>query len=56
MGDGCMARCVAEIDEDLIDKSVPDRTYAYGGTGFGTTEGNGDSGLEYIQKLFGRKK
>jgi kynurenine formamidase len=30
MGDGSMARCVAEIDEaDLND--VPDRTYSYGG-------------------------
>ena len=56
MGDGSMARCVAEIDEDLIDKSVPDRTYAYGGTGYGFPEGNGDSGLVYMQKLFNRNK
>ncbi len=56
MGDGSMARCVAEIDEDLINKDVPDRTYAYGGTGYGTPEGNGDSGLEYMQKLFNRNK
>jgi len=34
MGDGSMARCVAEIDEALLNK-VPDRTYMYGGTGFG---------------------
>ena len=56
MGDGSMARCVAEIDEDLLDKSVPDRTYAYGGTGYGTQEQGGASGLEYMQKLFNRKK
>ena len=56
MGDGSMARCVAEIDEDLLDKSVPDRTYAYGGTGYGFPEGNGDSGLEYMQRLFNRNK
>jgi kynurenine formamidase len=30
MGDGSMARCVAEIDEDQIN-SVPDRVYTYGG-------------------------
>jgi len=30
MGDGSMARCVAEIDEDDLN-DVPDRTYAYGG-------------------------
>ena len=34
MGDGCMARCVAEIDEDDVN-DVPERTYMYGGTGFG---------------------
>ena len=44
------------IDEDLIDKTVPDRTYAYGGTGYGFPEGNGDSGLEYMQRLFNRNK
>ena len=31
----------AQIDEDLL-LDVPERTYAYGGTGFGTAEGNGD--------------
>ena len=51
-----MARCAAEVDEKDIDPSVPDRTYAYGGTGFGFPEGNGDSGLVYMQKLFARKK
>ena len=56
MGDGSMARCVAEIDEDLLDKSVPDRTYEYGGTGYGTEEGNGESCLAYMQKLFNRNK
>jgi len=30
LGDGSMARCVAEIDEDDLNK-VPDRTYTYGG-------------------------
>jgi hypothetical protein len=30
MGDGSMARCVAEIDEDDIN-DVPDRVYPYGG-------------------------
>ena len=34
MGDGSMARCVAEIDENDLNK-VPDRTYSYGGTGYG---------------------
>ena len=56
MGDGSMARCTAEIDEDLLVKGVPDRTYAYGGTGYGFPEGNGDSGLEYMQRLFSRNK
>ena len=55
MGDGSMARCVAEIDEELL-LDVPDRTYEYGGTGYGTAEGNGDSGLEYMKKLFSRNK
>ena len=56
MGDGSMARCVAEIDEDEIDKSVPDRTYKYGGTGYETEEGHGGSGVEYMRKLFNRNK
>ena len=30
LGDGSMARCVAEIDEDDMNK-VPDRVYTYGG-------------------------
>jgi kynurenine formamidase len=30
LGDGSMARCVAEIDEDDLN-DVPDRTYTYGG-------------------------
>ena len=46
-----MARCAAQIDEDLL-LDVPDRTYTYGGTGFAEAEGNGDSCLEYMQKLF----
>lgn len=56
MGDGSMARVAAQVDEENIDASVPDRTYAYGGTGFGTEEGNGGSCLDYVQKLFGFKK
>jgi len=31
LGDGSMARCVAEIDEDDLN-DVPDRTYTYGGS------------------------
>ena len=30
MGDGSMARCVAEIDEDDLN-DVPERIYTYGG-------------------------
>ena len=57
VGDGSMARCVAEIDEDDLLKDVPDRTYKYGGTGFQTAEeGNGGSGVEYMRKLFNRNK
>jgi hypothetical protein len=48
-----MARCVASIDEDKIDKTVADRVYKYGGTGF---ESEDHSGLEYMQKLFARNK
>ena len=56
MGDGAMSRCVALIDEDEIDKSVADRTYKYGGTGYADESGHGGSGLEYMQKLFNRNK
>jgi len=55
MGDGSMARCVAEIDEDDVN-DVPDRLYEYGGTGYGGVESGGASGLEYMQKLFDRNK
>ena len=55
MGDGAMARCVAEIDEDDMN-DVPDRTYKYGGTGYADEADGGASGLEYMQKLFSRKK
>ena len=48
-----MARCVALIDEEDIDKTVADRTYKYGGTGFESDE---HSPLEYMQKLFARNK
>jgi hypothetical protein len=34
-----MVRCVAEIDEDEINKGVPDRTYTYCGTGYGPASG-----------------
>jgi kynurenine formamidase len=55
MGDGSMARCVAEIDEnDLND--VPERTYAYCGTGYAGAEGGGGSGDAYIKALFNRNK
>ena len=56
MGDGAMSRCVAFIDEDDVDASVPDRTYKYGGTGYADESGHGDSGLEYMRKLFNRNK
>jgi len=39
MGDGSMVRCVAEIDEDEVNKNVPDRTYTYCGTGYGPVSG-----------------
>ena len=35
MGDGTMVRAIAEIDEDQVNKDVPDRTYTYCGTGYG---------------------
>lgn len=54
MGDGSMARCVAHIDEDLIDKTVPDRRYDYAGAGYGSEENGGASALEYMQRLFHR--
>ena len=56
MGDGSMARCVAEVDEDDLVPGVPTRTYKYGGTGYEEESGNGGSGLEYMQKLFSRNK
>jgi kynurenine formamidase len=55
MGDGSMARCVAEIDEDELN-DVPDRIYEYGGTGYADETGGGGSGIEYMQRLFSRKK
>ena len=56
MGDGSMARCVAQIDEELLNKDVPERTYTYGGTGYADESGNGGSGVEYMRKLFNRNK
>jgi kynurenine formamidase len=41
MGDGSMVRCVAEIDEDQVNKDVPDRTYTYCGTGYGPVADQG---------------
>ena len=55
MGDGAMARCVAEIEEaDLND--VPTREYFYNGTGYADEAHGGANALEYIQKLFSRNK
>ena len=39
MGDGSMVRCVAEIDEDQVNKGVPDRSDSYCGTGYGPVSG-----------------
>jgi hypothetical protein len=55
MGDGSMARCVAEIEESELN-DVPTRTYKYGGTGYADSEGNGGSGIAYMQRLFKRRK
>ncbi len=54
MGDGSMARCVAEIDEDRVN-DVPTREYVYGGTGYADAARGGASALDYIQRLFARK-
>ena len=55
MGDGAMARCVAEIDEDELN-AVPAREYFYCGTGYADEAHGGASGLEYMQRLFNRNK
>lgn len=55
MGDGSMARCVAEIEESELN-DVPTRTYKYGGTGYADSEGNGESGIAYMQALFNKNK
>ncbi len=55
MGDGSIARCVAEIDEEELN-DVPTREYFYAGTGYADAEHGGASGLEYVQRLFGRNK
>jgi hypothetical protein len=55
MGDGSIARCIAEIDEDQLNK-VPTREYFYGGTGYADEEHGGANGLKYIQRLFNRNK
>lgn len=53
MGDGSIARCIAEIDEDELNK-VPTREYFYAGTGYADEEHGGASGLEYVKRLFNR--
>jgi hypothetical protein len=53
MGDGSIARCVAEIDEDELN-DVPTREYFYNGTGYADEAHGGASGLEYVQRLFNR--
>lgn len=53
MGDGSMARVVAEIDEDELN-DVPTREYKYGGTGYGDPEQGGANALEYVKKIFNR--
>ena len=55
MGDGAMARCVAEIDEDDLN-DVPTREYFYCGTGYADEAHGGANGSEYIKKLFDRNK
>ena len=45
-----------QYDEEEQLEDVPTRTYKYGGTGYGEADGNGDSCLAYIQKLFKRNK
>ena len=53
MGDGSIARCVAEIDEDQLN-DVPTREYFYNGTGYADEAHGGANALEYIQRLFNR--
>jgi kynurenine formamidase len=53
MGDGSIARCIAEIDESLLNK-VPTREYLYSGTGYADEQHGGASGEEYIKRLFNR--
>lgn len=55
MGDGSIARCIAQIDEDQLN-DVPTREYKYAGTGYHDEEHGGASGLEYVQRLFNRNK
>ena len=55
MGDGSIARCIAEIDEDDLNK-VPTREYFYAGTGYADEAHGGASGLEYMKRLFSRNK
>jgi kynurenine formamidase len=55
MGDGSMARCIAEIDEDQMNQ-VPAREYFYAGTGYADEAHGGANGLKYIQSLFNRNK
>jgi len=55
MGDGSIARCVAEIDADQLN-DVPTREYFYSGTGYADEAHGGANGLKYIQRVFNRKK
>jgi hypothetical protein len=55
MGDGSIARCIAEIDEDLLN-DVPTRAYFYSGTGYADGAHGGANALKYIQRLFDRNK
>ena len=55
MGDGSIARCVAEIDEDQLN-DVPTREYFYCGTGYADEAHGGANGLKYVQRLFNRNQ
>ena len=55
MGDGGMAPCSAEIDEDDLN-DVPDREYFYGGVLHADEAHGGADGFKYMQELFGYAK
>lgn len=54
LGDGCMARCAAYIDEAELNQDAPDRACACGGTGCEPEAGSGGSALAYLRNLFGQ--